>query len=75
MPTEIRVRVKTDAKNESVIEIDTKSLQIAVKEKPEGNTANHRVIELVARHYRCPVKNVRLMRGHTMPLKHFEVHL
>lgn len=70
---DIRVRVKTGARKESVIELDTKSLQIAVKEKPIDNAANRRVLELVAEHYRCPLKSVSITRGHSAPLKHLHL--
>ena len=69
----IRVRVKAGASKESIIELDTKQLQIAVKEPAANNAANRRVIELVARHYHCPTKNVRITRGHLTPSKYIEV--
>ncbi|OGG68794.1 hypothetical protein A3H77_00130 [Candidatus Kaiserbacteria bacterium RIFCSPLOWO2_02_FULL_56_11] len=65
----IRVRVTAGARKESVIEVDSKRLEIAVKEKAKDNAANRRVVELVARHYRVPVKSVRITRGHTSPAK------
>lgn len=75
MPMNIRARVTTGARKESVIEIDANNLRIAVKEKPQDNAANNRVIELVTTHYRCPTKNVRITRGHTTPSNHVEVHV
>jgi uncharacterized protein (TIGR00251 family) len=69
----IQVRIKTGAKNESIIELDNKQLQIAVKESPENNAANRRVIELVARHYHVETRHVHITRGHTATSKHIEI--
>jgi uncharacterized protein (TIGR00251 family) len=65
----IRVRVKTEAKKESVIELDNKQLQISVKEPAKENAANRRTVELVAEHYSVSPKKVRIMRGHKAPSK------
>ncbi len=65
----IKVRVKTGAKSESIRESSDGRLEISVREKPEANAANHRVVELVARHLKVPVKKVRIIKGHHHPSK------
>lgn len=42
---------------------------ISVKEKAEGNQANHRVRELLALTYLVPVQKVRIISGHHSPGK------
>jgi len=60
----IKVRVKTGAKNESLRALPDGRLEIAVREKPEANMANERVVELVALHLGVPVKKIRIVKGH-----------
>lgn len=65
----IKVRVHTGAKKEVVEEKSAAHLAIWVKEKPEQNRANRRVLELVAAHYRVPANRVHLVSGHHAPSK------
>jgi len=69
----IKVRAITGAKRESVRVIADDTIAIAVKEKPERNLANLRIIELVARHFDLPVKNVRIVKGRRSPSKMFSI--
>jgi uncharacterized protein YggU (UPF0235/DUF167 family) len=43
--------------------------EISVREKAERNMANTRVLELVAEHFKIPVKKVRIVNGHHHPSK------
>jgi len=65
----IKVRVKTGAKNESIREVSEGKFEISVREKPEANMANERVVELVALYLKVPVKRVRIVKGHHHPSK------
>ncbi|OGG53336.1 hypothetical protein A3C20_04755 [Candidatus Kaiserbacteria bacterium RIFCSPHIGHO2_02_FULL_55_25] len=65
----VKVRVKTGAKNESIREVSEGKFEIAVREKPEANMANERVVELVALYLKVPVKRVRIVKGHHHPSK------
>ena len=60
----IKVRAKTGAKNESLREISEDHFEMCVREKPQHNFANRRIVELIAAHYRLPVANVRIIKGH-----------
>ena len=60
----IKVRVKTGAKNESIREVSEGKFEMSVREKPESNMANERVVELVALHLGVPVKKIRIVKGH-----------
>lgn len=65
----VKVRVYTGVKKEEVRLVSENRLSISVKQKPVQNLANRRVIELVAYHYKTPVKKVRIVSGHQSPSK------
>jgi uncharacterized protein YggU (UPF0235/DUF167 family) len=70
----IKVRVKTGARKESV-HGEGSYIAITVKEKPEQNAANKRVIALLALELGVPIKSIRFVKGHKSPSKLFEVIL
>ena len=59
----IKVFVTPGAKKERVEE-KKDTLVITVREPAQGNRANDRVRELVARHFKAPVGKVRILTGH-----------
>lgn len=65
----IKVRVKTEQKKEIVAEDAKGALSISVKEKAERNSANARVIKVIAERLGVPVKKVRIVSGHHSPSK------
>ncbi|MCR4281336.1 MAG: DUF167 family protein [Candidatus Kaiserbacteria bacterium] len=65
----IKVRVKTGQKKESVAEGAKGSFAISVKEKAERNSANTRVIKVIAEKLGIPVKKIRIISGHHSPSK------
>ncbi|MDO8521682.1 MAG: DUF167 domain-containing protein [bacterium] len=65
----IKVRVKTGQKKESVAEGIKGTLAISVKEKAERNSANARIMKIVAGRLGVPVKKVRIVSGHHSPSK------
>jgi uncharacterized protein (TIGR00251 family) len=66
---QISVRVTAGSKKEKVEALSEMRLKIAVKQKAKEGAANARVLELVAAHYKVPVKKVRIVRGHKAPSK------
>ncbi|MDO8576167.1 MAG: DUF167 family protein [bacterium] len=60
----VRVKVWPCAGEELLEEGKKGALEIFVREPPVDNRANKRVCALVARHYKVPVKNVRIVSGH-----------
>lgn len=68
----VKVRVTADAKRE-LVERHARGLRIAVREPAEGNRANARVRELVARERGVPLARVSLVAGHHSPSKTFLV--
>ncbi len=65
----IKVRVKTGAKNELIKKVSDDHYEIAVREKPEANMANKRVLALMSRALKVPVARIRMIKGHHSPSK------
>ena len=63
------VRVRAGARKETVKKISETRFEFDVKEKPEGNRANKRVVELAAMHFGATTKSVRIVKGHHSPSK------
>jgi uncharacterized protein YggU (UPF0235/DUF167 family) len=60
----ITVRVTTGAKKEAVRKISDDRFEISVREKPENNIANHRIVALVAIEFGVPESKIRILKGH-----------
>ena len=69
----VKVRVKTGARRESVARLSEGRYQISVKEKPERNAANSRILEILARELSVPPKNIHFISGQKSPSKLFEI--
>ncbi|MDO8552299.1 MAG: DUF167 domain-containing protein [bacterium] len=69
----IKARVKTGQKKESIELISRDVFKIAVKEKAERNSANARVIKIIAEKLGVPAKKVRIISGHHAPSKMLSV--
>lgn len=65
----IKVRVCAGVRRESLEEVSPTSFKISVREQAEGNKANARVREIIARHFNIPLKTVRIVNGHHSPSK------
>lgn len=65
----IKVRVLANQRREKVEVLKENSLKLYVKEKPERNLANVRVVEMVAEHFRISKEKVKIINGHHSPSK------
>ena len=65
----IRVSVSAGAKKEVFKQVKSDSFLAAVKEPPEQNRANKRVLELVASHFDISPRQIRIISGHHAPGK------
>lgn len=65
----VRVRVTTGAKNERMQKCADDRFEICVREKPQNNAANHRVLTLIAAHFRVASNKVHIKSGHHRPSK------
>jgi uncharacterized protein YggU (UPF0235/DUF167 family) len=70
----VKVRVRANARRETLETRTKTSFIVSVREKAEGNAANHRVVELIAEHFGVPHKAVRVVRGHHAPSKTLSIH-
>jgi len=69
----IKVKVKAGAKKEIIEKNGVDALLVSVKEKAVGDFANFRVRQIVSEQYGVPIEKVRMIRGHQIPNKIFEV--
>ncbi len=65
----IHVKVTTGAKKELWKQKSEDHFEVSLKEKPERNQANTRMLALVALHFKVPVGKVRIINGHKHPSK------
>ena len=65
----IHVKVTAGAGKETFKQKNKDHFEISVKEKAERNMANTRVLELVAKHFKVPVRKIRIINGHRSPSK------
>lgn len=65
----LKVRVKTKQKNESLEFLDNQTAIISVKEKPQNNQANQRIIEILKKHFQNPDGGIHIINGHHSPIK------
>ncbi len=69
----IHVKVNTGAKKELFEELSDTRFEASVREKPERNEANARVLELVARRFGVSSGSIKIITGHHSPSKILEV--
>ena len=69
----IKIKAHTGVSRESIVQKDESTFVISVKEKPQNNNANRRMIQLIADWYRVPVSSIRIISGHTHPSKIFSI--
>lgn len=65
----LKVHVTPKSRRELVTVKNSTTLVISVKEPAEGNRANVRVLELVAKHFKIPLGKIRIINGHHSPHK------
>lgn len=65
----LKISVVTEAKEESVVKTGSDSFDISVREKPEQNQANKRVLELIRGHFKGKAGVIRIINGHHSPHK------
>ncbi len=63
----IKIRVITGAPKEVIRKIDDEHIEMYIKEPPERNLANKRVLEVMRSLY--PDVSIRMVSGHHLPSK------
>lgn len=69
----IKVRVKTGAKNERIEKVHNDLYKIDVREKPEANRANTRVLAMLAQALGHNPRSLQMIKGHHSPSKTFSI--
>ncbi len=69
----IHVKVNAGEKKEKFEELSDTRFEASVREKPERNMANSRVLELVARYFEVSSGSIKIIIGHHSPSKILEV--
>ncbi len=67
----LRVKVIPNARKQEVIEGEV--LKVKVRAPPEGGRANEELIEVLAKHFNVPKRNVRIISGFKSRCKLVEV--
>jgi uncharacterized protein YggU (UPF0235/DUF167 family) len=73
MPSFIKVKVRADARRNSLSVKSADTLLIEVKAPAEGGRANAAVLALVATHLDVPAKKLWIIKGAHSPAKIIEV--
>ncbi|HEY9583698.1 MAG TPA: DUF167 domain-containing protein [Candidatus Paceibacterota bacterium] len=63
----IKVKVKTEAKNEHIEKINEDHYEISVRQKAQNNMANKRILEIIRVEF--PNSDIRIISGHHSPSK------
>ena len=60
----IRVKVITGAKKETIKKIEQDTYAVSIKEKPERNEANRKIVEIISLEYDVPKNKIQMITGH-----------
>ncbi len=69
----ITVHAKARAKKNEIVRMDETTFKISVTEAPENGKANVAILKLLAEELGMSPSKISLVRGHTIPLKQFEI--
>ncbi len=70
----IFVKVKTNAKNDSVVRKDATHFEVSVKKPPVGGLANEAIIKNLAEYLETPKSLIKIVRGHKSKQKIVEIN-
>jgi uncharacterized protein len=73
MPSKIWVKVKAQAREESVTKLPAGDYQVLVLAPPEKGKANQAVIALLAEYFTLPKSKIKILRGHAAKIKLVQV--
>lgn len=69
----IKVKVIASSKKASVSVLPDGSLKAKVDALPQKGKANRRLLEILAGYYDVPKSSVKIIHGHTAPVKLIEI--
>lgn len=56
----LNIKIKPSSNRESIEKISDREYKIELKEPPENNKANIRLINLLAKEFKVPARNIRI---------------
>lgn len=65
----IKVTALTGQKKEFIQDLKNNRFLVSVKEKPEQNLANRKILQMVADYFKKPVSKIKIISGHQKPSK------
>lgn len=65
----IKITVLTGQKQESIQSLANGRFLVSVREKPEQNQANNKVLDIVSDYFKIDSKKIRFVSGHHKPSK------
>ncbi len=71
----IHIKALTNQKEEQISERKPGYFDVSVREKPEQNQANRKIIQLVSKHLNISEKSMRIISGHHKPSKILSINL
>lgn len=71
----IHVRVLTNQKEDRISERKAGYFDVFVREKPEQNMANRKIIKMFAGYFTRNEKDIRIITGHHKPSKILDINL
>jgi uncharacterized protein YggU (UPF0235/DUF167 family) len=69
----VKITALTGQKQEFLREENNERFVVSVKEKPEQNMANRKILEIIALHFKVPASRVKIVSGHHKPSKIFNI--
>ena len=66
---QIRVKVKTGSKKQELVFVSKDKLEVSLKEKPERNEANKKLVSVIGKQFHVPTEKVKILTGHRKPSK------
>jgi uncharacterized protein len=73
MPSKIWVKVKAQAREESVTQLSAANYQVSVSAPREKGKANEAIIALLAEYFSVPKSQIKILRGYTAKVKLVEI--
>lgn len=65
----IKITAVTGQKQQSIKDLGNGRFLVSVREKPEQNQANNKILDLVAQYLKIDQKKIRFVSGHHKPSK------
>ncbi|MEK7552137.1 MAG: DUF167 domain-containing protein [Patescibacteria group bacterium] len=65
----IKVKVFTESNKEAIERISADKFECHLKEKPQNNAANKKLLSIIAEYLGLPENKIKIVKGHHSPSK------